>query len=370
MSENQKSTGQLVLASTQLAERLGVEKSMMIETIKQQCFRNVRPDQVTDAQLASYISIAAGLQLNPLIPGMMYAYPERNGGITPIVGPDGVMKKLSELPGVTYECAVFPEDVLQRPTHATCNIYVEGKERPYAYTAVFSEWEVGNNPNWKARPRHMIWLRAIKQCARQVIHGLPMDEDEARSAGIINVTPENETPTTPAPERAAPPARATKGAAAAKENASRTKEAEAAPVAEPVKVEPVAETPKPAPAPAPKRETAPVVDAEFTDADDADDEPPMPPPPVREITDADPHTFRGVKIVKVNKGTISKIENSIAAEVMGPLELKLWHLGGDCPAWAVGNVVDLTVKGRLLKRKEGETTDTYAPMVEAITLSK
>ena len=141
----------------------------MIDIIKSQCFRNVHPAEITNAQLAVYVSIANTLQLNPLLPGMMYAYPDR-GSIIPIVGPDGVFKKLSELPGVSYTCTVYPEDVTMKPTHATCEIHVEGKERPYTYTAIYSEWVT---PNWSKRPRHWNWLRAVKQCSRQVIHGLP-----------------------------------------------------------------------------------------------------------------------------------------------------------------------------------------------------
>src|SRR6478736_2938617 len=101
---------QPVKASDQLASFLGIEKGMMLETLKAQCFKGKRPDEVTDAQLAAFISTANVLQVNPLVPGMLYAYPERNGGITPILGPDGVFKKLDEfiasgkLRG--YECDV------------------------------------------------------------------------------------------------------------------------------------------------------------------------------------------------------------------------------------------------------------------------
>jgi hypothetical protein len=123
--------------------------------------------------------------VNPLLPGMLYAFPDGRGGIVPMMGPDGVMKKLSEMKGVTYECIVYPEDVTQPPTHATAKIYVEGKERPYTYTAVYSEWATSN---WGKKPRHWNWLRALKQCARQVIHGLPLDEEEITLGGMVNVT--------------------------------------------------------------------------------------------------------------------------------------------------------------------------------------
>jgi len=183
-----------VKASTQLSTFLGIETSMMLDTLKAQCFKGLRPEQVSDAQLAAFVSVCNVQKLNPLIPGMVYAYPERNGGITPIVGPDGTFKKLDEhiaegkLSG--YECIVYPEDGSgAKPTHATATIFrKDAPEHPARYTAYFSEWNVSSNPNWQQKPRHMLWLRAIKQAARQVIHGLPMDADEYKLSQMLNVT--------------------------------------------------------------------------------------------------------------------------------------------------------------------------------------
>jgi hypothetical protein len=205
-------------ASDQLATFLGIEKSMMLETLKAQCFPGKRPDEVSDTQLAAFVSTANVLQVNPLIPGMLYAYPSKNGGVVPILGPDGTFKKLDEhieagkLEG--FECVVFPEDVTQKPTHATATIYRKGAKAA-TYTALYSEWVVSGSPVWGSKPRHMLWTRAIKQAARQVIHGLPMDAEEYQMSEMANVTPEAERPA--APERPAPPKREAKGAAKVRE---------------------------------------------------------------------------------------------------------------------------------------------------------
>ncbi len=215
------------LASSQLASFLGIEKDMMLLTLKAQCFKGMRPEQVTDAQLAAFVSTANALQVNPILPGFLYAYPERNGGITPILGPDGVLKKLDELISggklEGYECVVYPEDVALKPTHATATIYRQGSTKPAVYTAIFTEWVVGQSPTWSAKPRHMLWIRALKQCARQVIHGLPMDADEYKLSQMLNVTESDEatSPATvvePKQERAPVRERAKKGAAAIQEN--------------------------------------------------------------------------------------------------------------------------------------------------------
>jgi hypothetical protein len=234
---------QLVLASDSLSTRLGVEKGHMLSTIKAQCFKNTRPENVSDTQLAAYVQVAQSLGLNPLLPGMLYAYPERNGGIQPIIGPDGVFKILAENPNVdSWESTVYPEDPTQPPTHATARIWVKGSQHPRTFTAYFAEWCMDSNPNWKARPRHMIWTRALKQCARQVIHGIPFDSDEHAiaqrngDAEPVNVTGTGDEAPAPAPERPKAPARRGSARAAA----------EAAQAADPIT--PAAQPSSPAPA--------------------------------------------------------------------------------------------------------------------------
>jgi hypothetical protein len=239
-------------AVTTLSAALGIEPNAMIDTLKAQCFMNTPPERISNAQLAAFISVATALDVNPLIPGFLYAYPTKSGGIQPIMGPDAVFKKLDEMISGGkldyYDCTVYPEDVTKQATHAIARIYRKGSDKPASYTAIRSEWYVDSNPNWKYRERHMLWLRAIKQAARMVIHGLPPDNDENKLADMLNVTPEAEAPAgisetdTPTPtetKRPKTPPRSAKGAAA---------------------ITPPAETP-----PAAKSEQGKIVDAEIVD---------------------------------------------------------------------------------------------------------
>lgn len=244
-------------ATSTLATTLGIEPRMMVDTLKKQCFPGQHADAISDAQLAAFISVANALKLNPLVPGMLYAYPSKNGGIVPVTGPDGVFKMLDEhitedkLEG--YECEVFPEDTTLKPTHAVATIWRKGREHPSKYTAIFAEWVVGSNPNWSSRPRHMIWVRALKQCARQVIHGIPFDEDEVVIGEMRNVTPP--------PDRAPPPPRSAKGAKAAKENASKTDV-----VIDAVPGDPAPAAPAPLATPPPATPDTPATEPTKTDA--------------------------------------------------------------------------------------------------------
>lgn len=205
-------------ASDQLAAIIGMDRSAMLEAIKAQCFKG-NPQNISDAQLAAFVSIAAEMGVNPLLPGMLYAFPVQGGGIVPMMGPDGVYKKLTEHAEVeSWETEVFPADVLLPPTHAVTKIFRKNRERPLQYTALLSEWRVNANGNWTTRPRHMLALRSLKQCARQIIHGVPYDEDERKIMEEVNVTNTVDGAEQPATQRPAPPKRSPRGAAAVVDN--------------------------------------------------------------------------------------------------------------------------------------------------------
>lgn len=201
----------------------GLDAKYLVETVKKQCFKGA----ATDEQVDAFISIACEMKVNPLLPGMLYAYPISGGGIVPIMGPSGVYKKLVEHPEVdSWETEVFPDDVTKPPTHAVTKIYRKGRDKPLQYTALLSEWKIASNPNWNSRPRHMLALRSLKHCANQIIHGIPYDEDDRAIMAMQNVTGTGEenpaangTPADAAvvPERPAPKERAKRGTAAAKE---------------------------------------------------------------------------------------------------------------------------------------------------------
>lgn len=360
------STELVVKSSTKLATKLGIEPGMMIETIKAMCFPTMRPENITDAQTAAFISVCATQDLNPLVAGQVYAYPTKSGGIVPVIGPDGVFKKLGERTDVSYECEVFPADVALKPTHAKATIYVEGKERPYTFTAVFSEWYVSNNPNWNTRPRHMIWLRALKQCARLVINGLPMDKEEATLAELINVTGTGDEPQ-PAPvERPPAKERSKRGVAAVAENPGKTDSQAADPKAGTIEVpvtpvvDPKPETATPGNPPAP---VTPVEVVPQTEKPKADSKPAVTQPTDIQLEDGKEVTIPGLIVERFVTKEINKIPNSVDAVVSGSYKGQVYHLGGGGPAWQIEKPVTLRILGKKLK------SGAIAGMVQSIELT-
>ncbi len=331
-------------ASQELAQFIGMDAGAMIDVIRAQCFRPKNNEVITDAQVAAFISIAVEMKVNPLLPGMLYAFPIQGGGIVPMMGPDGVFKKLSENPNVEgWEVTVFPEDQTKPPTHAVAKLWRKGIERPLTYTAVLSEWKMNANPNWASRPRHMLTIRALKQVARQVIHGIPFDEDERQMMQEIDVTPPGETPKREqAPAKATP----TTGAAGAVEEKKTT--------------------------PAP-------VDGDFTMATKSGE-------PVTTLADKESRTFT-CKVVEFTTAWIDSggaSHASVRVQLDGEFKGNAIHLGGATanqtdvtlppianPAYVVGKTVAITLLGK--KRNptidpvtKAETPRPSAILVEAV----
>ncbi len=289
---------------------------------------------------------------------MLYAFPERNGGITPILGPDGVFKKIDEFVASGklngFECDVVMVD--GKPDHANATIYRTGDQKPAKYTAYFSEWNVGSNPNWQSRPRHMLWTRAIKQAARQVIHGLPMDADEYQIAQMTNVTPESEAPASQEPiTRPEPPKRARKGAATVREN---VQEAEVVPAASAATQEPAKEAPKtvepvkqadPVAAPKTVEPAAPAATAPRAFLNDG------------EKIECE---ISVSEVGALNITTADGVKPSVKAKVKGGYVGELYHMGGGTAGpdgkaqvaapWSVGASLKVVLYGRLNSKVKNE----------------
>lgn len=330
---------QLVKASTQLSQFLGIEPAAMLSTIKAQCFK-CDPAKVSDEQLAAFVAVANEMRVNPLLPGMLYAYPDGRGGIVPMMGPDGVFKKLAEKEDIeSWEVTVYPDDPARVPTHAVAKIWRRGREHPLTFTAYFAEWKMNSNPNWNSRPRHMLTIRALKQCARQIIHGIPFDEDERAMLNVTSSTSGTSGASDqPAPTRPTPPARQG-GVKAAKEAAAKEADADADKVVETVATEVVDDRPLPEPAPEAQKEP----DPETQPDPGADEAKPRTQLMAGETTEV---------VVRVEESKIYTISKkpSIIAKVVGAFTGTVFHVGGaDNPAWKAGGTVTLALKGMKLK---------------------
>lgn len=199
-----------VKASTALSQQLGLEPRAMIDAIKSQFFKG---KEASDAQLAVVVSIARELRLNPLIPGQLYPYPDRSGSVTVMIGPDGIYTLLANNPDIVAQKDGGPAYYVEHGKDGdkeTCTGYINHRTKGLLKKTIWvDEWVVSTNPNWATRRHHMAEIRALKQAARMVVHGIPADSDEQKLGEMLNVTdtaeeaqPEEKVVRAPVPERA------------------------------------------------------------------------------------------------------------------------------------------------------------------------
>src|SRR5574343_277016 len=92
----------LTTLTNQLSQRFNLgDGQELLGTLKQTAFKG----QVTDAQMTALLIVANQYGLNPWTKEI-YAFPDKNGGIVPVVGEDGWARIINEHPqfdGMDFE---------------------------------------------------------------------------------------------------------------------------------------------------------------------------------------------------------------------------------------------------------------------------
>ncbi|MFW1761983.1 phage recombination protein Bet [Acinetobacter calcoaceticus] len=203
------------LITTQIAnvaETLGlvnVNPQELKETLIQTAFRTETP--ATDAQMASLLIVAGQYKLNPWTKEI-YAFPDKNKGIIPVVGVDGwsrIINGNSNFNGMEFK---FSENMVQMegakvaaPEWVECIIYRKDRDHPTVvreylaecYRAPFKSKTgyVVEGP-WQSHPSRFLRHKATIQCARLAFGFVGIhDQDEAERIAesgqpIKDVTPD------------------------------------------------------------------------------------------------------------------------------------------------------------------------------------
>lgn len=165
----------------ELADRMGVSPSQAFSVIR----KTIAP-KANEQELMAFCIVANQYKLNPFLKEI-YAFPNKNGGIVPIVGIDGWLRLINTHPDFDGLSVEMGKD----GTECTCRIYKKGMSHPVEVTEYLDECRRSTEP-WKQWPRRMLRHKAIIQCGRVAFgFGGIYDEDEGReTAGIRNATPE------------------------------------------------------------------------------------------------------------------------------------------------------------------------------------
>lgn len=154
-----------------VAARFGVDPDKMLNTLKQTAFR-ARDGEISNEQMMALLVVADQHKLNPWTKEI-YAFPDKQNGIVPVVGVDGWARIINE--HEQYDGMEFQQD----EDACTCTIYRKDRKHPVAVTEYMSECKRDTGP-WKSHPRRMLRHKAMIQCARLAFgFGGIYDQDEA-----------------------------------------------------------------------------------------------------------------------------------------------------------------------------------------------
>jgi len=184
----------LVSLTTQLAKRLDIAAGgeELVSVLKATAFKG----PASDAQMTALMVVANQYGLNPWTKEI-YAFPDKNNGIVPVVGVDGwarIINTHQQFDGMDFETT---------DEGCTCTIYRKDRSHPIKITEYMSECKRDVGP-WKSHPRRMLRHKAMIQCARLAFGYVGIyDADEAERIIIEkDITAEGETlkPDPKAPE--------------------------------------------------------------------------------------------------------------------------------------------------------------------------
>lgn len=179
-------------ALTTLTQTLATKLDMgdgagLIDTLKATAFKG----QVSDAQMTALLVVANQYGLNPWT-REVYAFPDKNNGIVPVVGVDGwsrIINSHAQFDGIDFE---------QDAESCTCVIYRKDRKHPIKVTEWMSECKRGTGP-WQSHPRRMLRHKAMIQCARLAFgYGGIYDQDEAER--IVDATEKHMGPAEVVPQ--------------------------------------------------------------------------------------------------------------------------------------------------------------------------
>ena len=179
------STAVATLANN-LAVKLGMGEvgTELMSTLKSTAFKG----QVSDAQFMALMVVANQYSLNPWT-REIYAFPDKNNGIVPVVGVDGwsrIINDHAQFDGMTFE---------QDDESCTCIIYRKDRSHPISATEYLSECKRNTQP-WQSHPKRMLRHKALIQCARLAFGYTGIyDQDEAERIVDINPSPSRVTGT-------------------------------------------------------------------------------------------------------------------------------------------------------------------------------
>lgn len=169
-----------------MAGKYGVDVDKMLVTLKATAFRG----DVGNEQMMALLVVADQYDLNPWTKEI-YAFPDRNNGIVPIVGVDGWSRIINTNP--QFDGMDFVDGPLGKhsiPEWIECVIHRKDRSHPIRLREYFEEVYRDVGP-WKSHPRRMLRHKAMIQCARLAFGFVGIfDQDEGERIIEVQAPPD------------------------------------------------------------------------------------------------------------------------------------------------------------------------------------
>ena len=177
--------------AAKLGERFGMEGDgrELVQVLKSTAFKG----EVTDAQMAALMVVANQYGLNPFT-RELFAFPDKQNGIVPVVGVDGWSRIINSHPqfdGIEFHHAdefVTMPGAKPSPEWIECHIHRKDRSRPVVvreyldevYRAPFKGKYGDVTGPWQTHTKRFLRHKAMIQCARLAFgYGGIYDQDEA-----------------------------------------------------------------------------------------------------------------------------------------------------------------------------------------------
>lgn len=186
---------------TKLAEKFNVDERALLNSLKSTAFKQKEGVIITDEQMLALMVVADQYNLN-FFTKELYAFPDKNNGIVPVVGVDGWTRIVNDNPNFDGVEFVTPDEPMvtingSQPCYKwiECIIYRKDRQHPTKVIEYLDEvYKPGfkgtsrdgksyeTKGPWQSHTKRMLRHKAFIQCARLAFSfGGIYDEDEAEN---------------------------------------------------------------------------------------------------------------------------------------------------------------------------------------------
>lgn len=177
------------------ADRYAVDSGKMMETLKSTAFKQRDGSAPSNEQMMALLVVADQYELNPFTKEI-YAFPDKQNGIVPVVGVDGWSRIINSHPQFdgmefNYSDSTATPIGAESPCHEwiECAMYRKDRSRPTVVREYLDEvyrapFKQGMKGPWQTHTKRFLRHKAMIQCARLAFGFVGIyDDDEAQRIG-------------------------------------------------------------------------------------------------------------------------------------------------------------------------------------------